>query len=182
MILKCNSVIYLLQFYSHHCIAALWFDFVNGFFANKMILWNDQKKGICLCAKITFHTHWGNASVFLHSIIDFSIIPITQTMIPRPSLLHHFYWSNIIPVSETHSHMVHCNQKLPKGSVYTTAADLQTGSRSEEEEEKKECQWWWWWFYHNCGFANSNSIREGGTPVIPSLVSPPCPVPAILWR
>ena len=182
MILKCNSVIYLLWFYSLHSIAALWFDFVNGFFANKMILWNDQKKGICLCAKITFHTHWGNASVFLHSIIDFSIIPITQTMIPRPSLLHHFYWSNIIPISETHSHMVHCNQKLPKGSVCTTAADLQTGSRSEEEEEKKECQWWWWWFYHNCGFANSNSIREGGTPVILSLVSPPCPVPAILWR
>ena len=120
-----------------------------------MILWNDQNRA--------FHTHLGNASAFFHPIIDFSIIPITQTMIPRPSLLHHFYWSKIIPSSETH--MVYCNQKLPKGSVCTTAADLQTGSRSEEEEEEKECQWWWWWFYHNCGFANSNSIREGGTPL-----------------
>ena len=162
MILKCNSVIYLLQFYSHHCIAALWFDFVNGFFANKIILWNDKKRAFVFARKLRSTHMLGNASVFYHSIIDFSIIPITQTMIPRPSLLHHFYWSNIIPVSETHSHMVHCNQKLPKGSVCTTAADLQTGFRSEEEEE---CQWWWWWFYYNSGFANSNSIREGGTPL-----------------
>ena len=63
MILKCNSVIYLLQFYSHHCIAALWFDFVNGFFANKMILWNDQKRAFVFARKLR-STHIGEMHPF----------------------------------------------------------------------------------------------------------------------
>ena len=59
MILKCNSVIYLLQFYSHHCIAALhWFDFVNGFLANKMIFWNDKNRAFVFARKLRSTHIW----------------------------------------------------------------------------------------------------------------------------
>ena len=169
MILKCNSVLYLLQFYSHHCIAALvrlilWF--CKWCFGKQDDLLKWSKQGICVCAKITFHTHLGNASVFFRSIIDFSIIPITQTMISRPSLLHHFYWSKIIPVSE--NNMVPC--KTPQRQClhhsswfangisvgggggersvndddggFTTTVDSQTATQSEKEEPPL----YWAWF------------------------------------
>ena len=183
MVLKCNSVIYLLWFYSHHSIAALvrlilWF--CKWFLGKQDDLLNWSKQAFVFARKL--------CSTHIWEMHLFSFTP----SLTSPSSQSRKQWSqgqalSIISIEVKSSQFLkltwlHCNQKLPKGSVCTTAADLQTGSQSEEEEEEKECQWWWWWFYHNSGFANSNSIRDGGTRVILSLVSPPCPVPAVLWQ